>query len=141
MDAFVREAIEADRRRLAACLGGDTSALQKLMAPGGVYIHTAGNIDTRDEFIEKVRTGQLVYRRIENNTDLITSACGVVIICGTLDMDVVRSGTLASIFVRYCCTWTTTATESQMISWQSTPLARSRNCAKREDRALPPHCE
>ncbi|MCK1420195.1 nuclear transport factor 2 family protein [Bradyrhizobium sp. CW12] len=125
MEAFVLEAVEADRRRLAACLAGDTSELRKLMAPGGVYIHTAGNIDTRDEFIEKVRTRQLVYRRIENKTDLITSGYGVVLICGTLDMDVVRSGTLASIFIRYCCTWATTAAEPQMLSWQSTPLACS----------------
>lgn len=43
----------------------------------GFYIHTAGNIDTSDVFIEKMRTGQLVYKRIENKTDLVMSACSM----------------------------------------------------------------
>ena len=53
-----QEALDADRKRLDACLAGDAGTLEKLMAPGGLYIHTAGNIDTRDVFIEQVRRSE-----------------------------------------------------------------------------------
>jgi hypothetical protein len=117
-------AVELDRQRLDALLKADCAALERLMAPGGLYIHTAGNIDTRDEFIEKVRNGALTYRRIENKVEAVTEAAGTVLLAGVIDIDVERSGVPASIHVRYCCNWVEAGGSMQMVSWQATPLAR-----------------
>ena len=117
-------AVELDRQRLDALLGADCMALERLMAPGGLYIHTAGNIDTRDEFIEKVRNGALTYRKIANRIETITEAAGTVLLAGVVDIDVERSGVPASIHIRYCCNWVEAGGSMQMVSWQATPLAR-----------------
>lgn len=119
-----QEALDADRKRLDACLAGDAATLEQLMAPGGLYIHTAGNIDTRDVFIEKVRSGALVYRRIDNRVETVTSALGALIIAGVLDMDVERAGVPANVHIRYSCVWIATPSGPQMVNWQATPLAR-----------------
>ncbi len=119
----IDEALEADRRRLDACLAADIPVLEELMAEDCLYIHTAGNIDSKYEFVEKVKTGMLRYMRIGNNIER-SGACGeTVAIAGILEMDLYRGDVPASIRIRYCCTWVSTASGPRMLTWQSTPLA------------------
>lgn len=118
-------AVELDRKRLDALLSADADVLEKLMAPGGLYVHTAGNVDTRDEFIEKVRSRALTYRKIANTIEIVTLSAGTVLITGILDIDVERAGVPASIHIRYCCNWVKSGESMQMVSWQATPLART----------------
>lgn len=119
---MLEKAIEADRRRLDACLAADTEALSQLMAAGCLYIHTAGNIDSKETFISKVKDGSLKYQRIANTVEHTVEVADMAAIAGILEMDILRAGTPASIRIRYCCTWTDTEVGTQMVTWQSTPL-------------------
>lgn len=121
----VEVAKAADAQRIQACLGADTAQLERLMAPGGLYIHTAGNIDTRDEFIEKVRSGTLKYQSIDNKVVAADASQGSVVIAGVLNMHVIRSGVPAQIHIRYGCVWVVAEAGPQMVLWQATPLASS----------------
>ncbi len=119
----IEEALSADARRLRACLSSDLRELDTLMADGCLYIHTAGNIDTKAEFMEKVRTGALRYISIDNTVERAAECMGAVAIAGVLAMELYRGPTHASIRIRYCCTWISTSTGPQMLTWQSTALA------------------
>lgn len=59
-------AIEAlDKAWIKAVLNRDLSALDKLLAPDLIYGHASGVVDTKQTYIEKLRSGKQVYRTLE----------------------------------------------------------------------------
>ncbi|NTB94898.1 nuclear transport factor 2 family protein [Agrobacterium tumefaciens] len=117
-----KTALEADQERLEACIASDITALKALMSDNCLYIHTAGNVDNKSTFIDKVETGALRYHRIENTVEYTIEHERAVAISGILDMDLQRAGVPASVHIRYCCVWVDTDQGPRMITWQSTPL-------------------
>ncbi|KAB0565574.1 nuclear transport factor 2 family protein [Brucella pituitosa] len=118
--------LQADRLRHDAFIAGDTDVLNRLMADECLYIHTTGNIDRKDELINKIASRALIYHAIENSVDhAILYENNTAIIAGRLRMSLERTGIPAAVHIRYCCAWKHDTTGPQMISWQSTPLAAS----------------
>lgn len=60
------EAIEAlDKSWVKAVLSRDFSALDKMLAPDLIYGHASGVVDTKQTYIEKLKSGKQVYRTLE----------------------------------------------------------------------------
>ncbi|MFK0382353.1 nuclear transport factor 2 family protein [Agrobacterium sp. NPDC090273] len=116
------EALEADQKRIQACLNADVDMLDVMMADGCLYIHTAGNIDTKTDFIAKVKDGRLRYLDIRNAVESVATCGDAVAIAGVLDMIVLRAGVQADLHIRYCCNWVKTASGPKMLTWQATAL-------------------
>ena len=60
-EAAVRKAEEA---RIAATLKGDVAALQALLAEGMTYVHSSAKLETRQEFLDLIKTGYYQYKSI-----------------------------------------------------------------------------
>ena len=110
-----------EEERLNAMLEGDAATLEELMADGSLYIHTSGEVDTKAIFVEKVRSKTLDYKTIDNQIEQVSIAGDIALICGILDISLLRAGTPASIHIRYLTTWST-GPKPQFISFQATPI-------------------
>ncbi|NKB84508.1 nuclear transport factor 2 family protein [Ochrobactrum grignonense] len=80
--------LQADRLRHDAFIAGDTDVLNRLMADECLYIHTAGNIDRKDELINKIANRALNYHAIDNSVDhAILYENNTAVIAGRLRMN------------------------------------------------------
>ncbi len=113
-----------EEQRLEAMLEADGDTLKSLMADGSLYIHSAGGVDTREVFIDKVRTGALDYKSIENSVDDVCEIDDVSLIVGVLDIAVHRAGVPAEIHIRYLTVWQM-GENPQMLSFQATSMAKA----------------
>ena len=71
---------------------GDADAMAQLMADDCTYIHSFGSRDTRDSYIERVRSGFFVYQRVDFTQDKIVMRGDVAIIVGTMTGMVTAGG-------------------------------------------------
>jgi uncharacterized protein (TIGR02246 family) len=76
----------------AAMQSNDAEAMGRLMAPDCVYIHSFGNRDSKDTYLDRVRNGFFVYHRIDFTQDRILERGDVVIIVGTMSGTVTAGG-------------------------------------------------
>jgi ketosteroid isomerase-like protein len=58
--------IEAlDRAWIKAVVGRDIAALDKMLAPDLIYGHASGVVDTKQSYLDKLKSGRQVYRSLE----------------------------------------------------------------------------
>jgi len=56
-----RQVLAVERARTEALDRGDISALGRIMADDVRYVHASGHVDTRESYLEGIRSGQLKY--------------------------------------------------------------------------------
>lgn len=61
-DEELTELLKADNRRYETMIAGDTDALAELLADELLYTHSSGNTDTKEQYLETIRSGYVVYR-------------------------------------------------------------------------------
>jgi len=58
--------IEAlEKAWVQAIMNKDAAALDKLLAPDLIYSHASGVVDTKATYIEKIRQGKQIYRKVQ----------------------------------------------------------------------------
>ena len=113
------QVLELEQSRLKAMLDADADALAGMMAPGALYIHSSGGVDTREVFVEKVRSGELDYKSIENKVENTSQIGSTMLVTGILDISLNRAGVPAEIHIRYLSVWQM-GDNPQMLSFQAT---------------------
>lgn len=71
---------------------GDADAMAGLMADDCVYIHSFGSRDDKACYLDRVRDGFFVYRRVEATRDRIVIRGDVAIVLGTMTGVVTAGG-------------------------------------------------
>src|SRR6195952_3622867 len=86
----VRAVLAAEDRRYRAMVDADLTVLDELCARELSYAHSSGARDTNDQYLEKVRSGYYVYRRIDHPVERVTVVGDTAIVVGrmTSDLDV-----------------------------------------------------
>lgn len=115
------QVLELEEQRLKAMLEADGDTLESMMADGSLYVHSSGGVDSKQEFVEKVRTGALDYKAIENEVEEVSEIAEVALITGVLDISLDRDGVPAEIHIRYLTVWRM-GSNPQMLSFQATPM-------------------
>jgi ketosteroid isomerase-like protein len=78
------EVIRTEKERFAAMVRKDIPALEKLLSDDLYYIHSNGSVDTKESFINSIKTGERYYDNIEiedilvriyGNTGIINGVC------------------------------------------------------------------
>lgn len=62
------EVLAAEKARVAAFVGKDTAALDKLLRDDLTYIHASGRVDNKKSLIDAIRSDQLHYTSMTNKT-------------------------------------------------------------------------
>ena len=78
----VRAATDALYR---AMLAHDIPALDRLLDPDVVYVHSPGFAETKQQFLDGVRDGLYVYERVRPVDERITETAEMAMVHATLD--------------------------------------------------------
>ena len=114
------EALKAEEARYAAQLGNDFAAMERLFSDDLVYIHSNTLLDTKNSFIESMRSGNVKYRGMKRGEVRVRTYGNVAIISGQCKFEVTARGEDRSLDLFFHSVWAKRPAGVQFISWQST---------------------
>ena len=82
---------ELEKRRFATIVAGDWDGFAALCDTDLRYVHASGAVDTRDSYLQKLRGGFYDYHRIDSAVDRVLVTPDVVLLHGTMSLDL-RAG-------------------------------------------------
>ena len=84
--------LAAERRWTEALVKGDVDALGRLYADDLVYVHSGGNVETKSEFLDRVRQGGLKYQKVELVEPRVRVYGQTAVVNGAFDVSVIVNG-------------------------------------------------
>ena len=118
----VRAVLAAEDRRYRAMQDADLATLTEVCADELSYAHSSGVRDTRSEYLEKLRSGYYVYRRIEHPVERVEVLGDTAIVLGRMTADVEVQGTLKTIDNLALAVWTRASGTWQLLAYAPTSL-------------------
>jgi hypothetical protein len=113
-------ALEEQRDR--ALLLADSDTLAHLLGDGLVYTYWSGRSDGKADYLEGVKSGRFLYRKIERPDERIQVYDGLAVVTGRAHVEVVVSGRERVADVRYTSVWTKDAYGWRTVAYQTTPI-------------------
>lgn len=118
-----QEILAADARRFAAMIQGDLKALEGLLTEDLTYTHSTGQIETRAQFLEGMRSGALRYLAAEPSDAVVRVYGETAIVTGRAEMRVSTQGKELTLPIRFTEVWVKSGGTWKMAAWQSTRIA------------------
>jgi ketosteroid isomerase-like protein/catechol 2,3-dioxygenase-like lactoylglutathione lyase family enzyme len=116
---------EVDRTRFRAMVENDIEHLDTLLADDLVYVHTTGDVESKPEFLQRLRSGSLRYRSIEPKDVRVRTYGNTAVVTGRSHVAVTNRGADRELDMLYTAVYTANGGRWQLASWQSTTLAAS----------------
>jgi ketosteroid isomerase-like protein len=113
---------EFNQMRFRLMVQNDVAALETLLADDLVYIHTTGKMETKQQFLDSLRSGALRYRSIEPSETVVRTAGDGAIVTGRAKAAVTNRGADREFDIRYTAVYRSTEGRWQLMSWQSTGI-------------------
>ena len=114
---------DLEDKRYEAVLNQDFDILANLCHPELVYGHTAGNRDSRDTYLAKLRTGALRYHRIDHPVEGIVLVGDTALVVGQMNADLTVNGTNKTLSNSALAVWANDGSTWRFIAYQPTPRA------------------
>ncbi|MGW5110628.1 nuclear transport factor 2 family protein [Nocardia sp. NPDC004123] len=112
----------ASRRRYDAMIAADIDALSTILAPELIYTHTNGDMDSKESYLEKVRSRYFDYHSIAHADDKIVRLGGAFLLYGRMRANASLDGKDIMINNVILTAWAHTDIGWQMFAHQPTPL-------------------
>lgn len=122
-DTLKTAVLRTDEARLRALEAGDLAALDRLLAPDCLYVHSNGTTQTRGEFLSALKSGALKYLSIRPTAPPQVRLCGddCAIVTGPTHVEVARAdGTRLSLTLVVTAVYALADGRWQLVSYQST---------------------
>lgn len=113
---------DLEDRRYRAMVDGDTRALGELLSDDVIYTHSNASVDTKASYLERLRTGDLVYHSLEHTTDSVVTRPGVVVIGGTMSGSIRMHGVEKTLNSRVAVVWAVEDGQWRLAAFQPTPI-------------------
>lgn len=114
--------LAAEDRRYRAMQDADLTTLEQLCADALSYAHSSGVRDTKSEYLEKIRSGYYVYRRIDHPVERVEVAGDTAVVVGAMTADVEVQGRLKTIDNLALAVWTRASGDWRLLAYAPTPL-------------------
>ena len=113
--------------RYAAMLGRDVAALERLLHPDLVYMHSSGVSDSKASYIEGLRDGTWDYRRCNRSDQTIRVHRGLALVFNRIGISIVVRGIPKELDNRALAVWLAGGDTWRLIALQSgaIPIAAS----------------
>jgi hypothetical protein len=119
-----QQVLQAEKDRFAAMVKGDRAALEKLLADDLTYTHSTALLETKEQFIKSVTSGNIDYVsivpsepdskvRINGNSAIVTGIAAV---------NVIDNGKDRKIRIRYTTVYGNRGGSWLLQAWQSTVI-------------------
>ena len=116
--------LQAEEKRRQALLAGDLDALDALLSPALVYVHSSGGQDSKASYLQHMRSGTLQYQSMSFEALQAHPASFCCIVTGRMLAQVTRNGQPMSIRSLFMTVWAPapgTAPVWQLQAYQGTP--------------------
>jgi hypothetical protein len=114
--------LAAEDRRYQAMIDADLVALDELCADELSYAHSSGARDSKSEYLEKVRSGYYVYRRIDHPVERVEIVGDSAIVVGRMTADLLVQGTAKTIDNLALAVWTRADGTWRLLAYAPTSL-------------------
>ncbi len=121
---LTRDVAVLEEKRRIALLGADTAALRRMCSGALIYIHSRGEADDRDSYLEKVENRHFTYHRLNFAIEGVDELPGVAIVHGLMKGAVDVAGTPRDLDCRYLAVWAREEGAWRFRAYQATPIAR-----------------
>ena len=111
------------RQRFEAMVRQDYSALDRLLANDLVYTHSTGKVETKQQFIERIQSGGLRYRSIDDPEPLLRVYGDTAVVTGRAKAGVTMDGLDRDLDAMYTAVYRRAGgNQWRLVSWQATPV-------------------
>jgi ketosteroid isomerase-like protein len=119
-----QQVLEAEKARFAAMVKGDRAALEKLLADDLTYTHSTALLETKEQFLKSVTTGNIDYVSIvPSETDWKIRINGnTAVVNGVAAVNVLDTGKDRKIRIRFTTVQANRGGAWQLLAWQSTVI-------------------
>jgi ketosteroid isomerase-like protein len=121
--ALEREVLGADARRVQALLSNDYEALEDLLADDLTYVHSNGNLDTKDTYIGALRSGATRYLSMVMSGLSVRTDGNTAVVAGSFEARVQTGNGEVNPKPRVLIVYVKRDGRWQMLAWQSTNIA------------------
>jgi len=115
---------ELEERRYAAMLAGDADALEDLLHDGLAYMHSTGELESKESYIATLRAGTSAYKAIRCGDQTIRVHGDIGMVFHHLEADVVFQGNERHLDNRLLAVWSRDGGKWRMIGLQSGPVVK-----------------
>jgi hypothetical protein len=122
MNDDVAAVLAAEDRRYEALIGPDLPTLERLFHDRLSYAHSSGVRDTRDEYLEKIRSGYYDYQRLDHPVERVEVVGDTALVVGRMTADLAVDGTPKTIDNLALAVWTRAGGEWQLLAYAPTRL-------------------
>jgi ketosteroid isomerase-like protein len=112
----------ADARRFAAMVQGDLTALEGLLTEDLTYTHSTGQVESRTELLESLRSGRLRYLAATPSESHVRLVGETAIVTGRAELRVSAQGRELTVPVRFTEVWVKSGGAWKLAAWQSTRI-------------------
>jgi catechol 2,3-dioxygenase-like lactoylglutathione lyase family enzyme len=128
-----------DQARFRAMVENNLEQLDTLLANDLVYVHTTGDVESKTDFLQRLRSGSLRYRAIQPKDVRVRTYGNTGVVTGRSHMAVTIGGTERELDILYTAVYVANAGRWQLVSWQSTLLPASTAMTAPKSRARIDH--
>jgi hypothetical protein len=115
----------AELKRFEANVNADAKVLGDLLDDGLEYVHSNGELDTKQSFIESLTSGRRDYAKTAADIESIRFYGDVAIIRGKAKVTVIDQGTSRDLHIGYTDVWLWKNNQWRMTAWRSARLPDS----------------
>jgi hypothetical protein len=113
---------QLENRRIQAMLKVDTEELSQLLADDLTYTHSSGQVDSKSQLIESLKSGERKYRMIEPQDVKVRIYGDAAVVTGRAKLKTVSKGQESSFQVQFTDVYAKKKGHWQMVAWQSSRL-------------------
>lgn len=122
-----QEVLAADARRFAAMVQGDLAALDRLLADDLTYTHSTGQLETKAQFLESLRSGTLRYLSAKPSDQAVRLYGDMAVVTGRAEMKASSQGQDLVLTMRFTEVWVKSGGANsggawKLAAWQSTRI-------------------
>jgi hypothetical protein len=123
-DAEISKLRALEERRYAAMLAGDAEVLEELLHPELAYMHSTGELESKQSYLDTLRAGTSAYKSIRCDDQTIRIHGDVGLVFHHLEADVVFEGNARHLDNRLLAVWARDDGDWRMLALQSGPVPR-----------------
>jgi len=115
----------AERQRFDAMMKQDVAALDTLLDDDLTYVHTGGDLQSRDEFLDMIRKQTLVYESIAPSEVHVRVYDGLAVATGRSQQRVRNASGVLNFAIRFTEVYVRRDGRWLLAAWEATRLAGS----------------
>lgn len=117
-----QDILALEDKRYAAMTAQDAATLAQLLHDDLVYTHSSAVIDTKDSYVEGIRSGKFRYSKIERSEEKVRVYGDAALVTGRAAIEVAVDGKPKSLRLRYLNVWVKQPSGWKFVAWQSTSI-------------------